>query len=36
MKYEIAENEKGHKKNNIQATINLGLKQGYDGFNQEK
>ncbi|MFC1645301.1 hypothetical protein ACFL08_04715 [Patescibacteria group bacterium] len=38
MTYRIAAegNFKGHKKNNIQATINLGLKQGYDGFDQEK
>jgi hypothetical protein len=37
-KYEIARDngQIGHDNDNIKATINLGLKKGYEGFSQEK
>lgn len=35
-RYEIAEDGKGYSVNNLQTEINIGLKKGYSGFNQEK
>ena len=38
MSYEIAKDieKTGHAIDNLRVTINLGLKQGYEGFDQEK